>query len=196
MDNWIKLQMNKMTDKLKAEIRKENMELKVLFNSFKVEELKAEITKGNMELRAMITDLINANVRSESSGQTNTQRTYTTSDEEEDSQYMHYQGNTEDDQSVKNDSEQDSSDHSDIHEEEAKNDTIEIDDVEIEKEQNLTDGAEMEMLFTEPMYLTPLKHTIYSRDNSPPKPILPAKGKPKNILNPFIRCVRAFGFAT
>ncbi|VDI72413.1 uncharacterized protein LOC143074246 [Mytilus galloprovincialis] len=181
MDNWMKIQMTLMTDELKAEIRKENMELKALFHSLKVEELKAEVTKGNMELRAMITDLINANIKTESSGQKNTQRADTTSDEDKDSQYiMHYQGNIEHEQSEENDSEQDSTDHSDIHEEEAKDDTIEIDDVDIEIEQKQTDGAEMEMLFMEPMYWTPpSKHTISPRENSSPEPILPAKGKPK-----------------
>lgn len=54
---------------------------------------------------------------------------------------MHYQGNIEHEQSEENDSEQDSTDHSDIHEEEAKDDTIEIDDVDIEIEQKQTDGA-------------------------------------------------------
>ncbi|VDI72416.1 Hypothetical predicted protein [Mytilus galloprovincialis] len=181
MDNWMKIQMTQMTDELKAEIRKENMELKALLNSLKVDELKAEVTKGNMELRAMITDLMNANIKTESSGQKDTQRADTTSDEDKDSQYiMHYQGNIEHEQSEENDSEQDSSDHSDIHEEEAKDDTIEIDDVDIEIEQKQTDGAEMEMLFMEPVNWTPpSKHTISPRENSPLEPILPDKGKPK-----------------
>ncbi|XP_076078899.1 uncharacterized protein LOC143048926 [Mytilus galloprovincialis] len=208
MDNWMKIQMNQMTDELKAEIRNGNMELKALFNNFKAGELKADVTKGNMELRAIITDLINATTKSESSGQKDstqgdettseedddddedssdhmdghdeeakddiidnddvetekeqkqtggaantksessgqkdsTQRDETTSDEDEDSQYMHYQGNTkhehrEDD----DDDDEDSSDHMDFHDEEAKDDIIDNDDVETEKEQKQTGGAD------------------------------------------------------
>ncbi|VDI61429.1 Hypothetical predicted protein [Mytilus galloprovincialis] len=44
MDNWMKIQMNQMTDELKAEIRNGNMELKALFNNFKAGELKADQT--------------------------------------------------------------------------------------------------------------------------------------------------------
>ncbi|CAG2221569.1 unnamed protein product [Mytilus edulis] len=188
MDNWMKIQMTLMTDELKAEIRKENMELKALFHSLKVEELKAEVTKGNMELRAMITDLINANIKTESSGQKNTQRADTTSDEDKDSQYiMHYQGNIEHEQSEENDSEQDSTDHSDIHEEEAKDDTIEIDDVDIEIEQKQTDGAvyftfnrDGNVIYGTNVLDTSFKAYHFSeRENSSPEPILPAKGKPK-----------------
>ncbi|CAG2221571.1 unnamed protein product [Mytilus edulis] len=185
MDNWMKIQMTQMTDELKAEIRKENMELKALLNSLKVDRIESRSNERNMELRAMITDLMNANIKTESSGQKDTQRADTTSDEDKDSQYiMHYQGNIEHEQSEENDSEQDSSDHSDIHEEEAKDDTIEIDDVDIEIEQKQTDGAEMEMLFMEPVNWTPpSKHTISPRENSPLEPILPDKGKPKSTMS-------------
>ncbi|XP_052099047.1 FK506-binding protein 5-like [Mytilus californianus] len=154
MDNWMKIQMTQMTDELKAEIRNGNIELKALFNSFKADklkaevtkgnmELKAEVTKGNMELRAMITDLIDANTKSESSGQKDsTQRADTTSDEDEDSQYMHYQGNTKHEHSEDDDDDEDSSDHRDVHDDEAKDDRIDNDDVEIEKEQKQTDGSD------------------------------------------------------
>ncbi|XP_071151490.1 protein starmaker-like, partial [Mytilus edulis] len=112
------------TDELKAEIRNGNMELKALFNNFKAGELKADVTKGNMELRAIITDLINATTKSESSGQKDsTQGDETTSEEDDDD-------------------DEDSSDHMDGHDEEAKDDIIDNDDVETEKEQKQTGGAD------------------------------------------------------
>ncbi|XP_076089620.1 uncharacterized protein LOC143059955 [Mytilus galloprovincialis] len=78
-----------------------------------------------------------ANTKSESSGQKDsTQRDETTSDEDEDSQYMHYQGNTKHEHSEDDDDDdEDSSDHMDFH------DIIDNDDVETEKEQKQTGGA-------------------------------------------------------
>ncbi|VDI72415.1 Hypothetical predicted protein [Mytilus galloprovincialis] len=112
-EEWVK------RNELKAEIRNGNMELKDLMNSFNAEEMKAEVTNGNMELRAMLTDLINTNTKRENSGQKDsTQTADTTSNEDEDSQYMHYQGKTEHEHSEDDDAEEDSRDRCDIHDEE------------------------------------------------------------------------------
>ncbi|XP_063420082.1 probable serine/threonine-protein kinase kinX [Mytilus trossulus] len=124
-----------------------------------------------------------ANSKTESSGQTDsTQRDDTTSDEDEDSQYMHYQGNTTHEHSGNDDDDEDSSDHMDGHDEEAKEDKIDNDEVEMKKEQKQTGGAVIEMLCVEPINVTSsTKHTLPPKQNSPPEPILPAKGKPKKL---------------
>ncbi|CAG2200111.1 unnamed protein product [Mytilus edulis] len=68
----------------------------------------------------------------------------------------------------------------DGHEEEAKDDKIDNDEVEMTKEQKKTDIAVIEMLCVEPINVTPsTKHTFSSKQNSPPEPILPAQGKPQ-----------------
>ena len=70
-----------------------------------------------------------------------TPRDDTISSEDEDSQYMHYQGNTKHKHSGDDDDDVDSSDHMDGHEEEAKDDKIDNDEVEMTKEQKKTDIA-------------------------------------------------------